>query len=349
MNIENLGNKDGVATLLSGEALSRLLGSRDEILSQVEEKLGLRLVARGSEVKVMGADPEDADVLALVADMFGQFGRMAEKGMKPSGTEIRYAIDMIASGVRPNMLSLSESVVCVSNRGKGVRPYTAGQKDYVDAIEKNDVVFAIGPAGTGKTYLAAAAAVSALKSSAVTRVVLVRPVVEAGEHLGYLPGDLKEKIQPYVRPLYDAFYDFLPPERFNRYVEKGIIEIAPLAYMRGRTLNSSFIILDEAQNTTREQMKMFLTRLGFGSKAVITGDVTQVDLPGSKESGLRVIGDILGGIDGIAFCRLTNHDVVRHDMVQKIVKAYENYEAERNGTQNAVEVENGQISQTDIL
>jgi phosphate starvation-inducible PhoH-like protein len=217
----------------------------------------------------------------------------------------------------------------VTNRGQQVRPYTQGQREYVDAIEGNDVVFAIGPAGTGKTYLAVAMAVAAFKASKITRIVLVRPVVEAGERLGYLPGDLMEKVEPYIRPLYDAFYDLLPAERFNRYIEKGIIEIAPLAYMRGRTLNSSFIILDEAQNTTREQMKMFLTRLGLGSKAVVTGDITQVDLPGNKESGLRSIREILRGVEGVAFCDLSNYDVVRHDIVQKIVRAYEEYE--KNG------------------
>jgi phosphate starvation-inducible PhoH-like protein len=259
-------------------------------------------------------------------DLFSQFTEMARRGVRPSGAEIRYALDMIAAGLKPDFLSLMDSVICVSSRGKQIRPFTLGQKEYVDAVRDNDVVFAIGPAGTGKTYLAVAVAVAALKSARINRIVLVRPVVEAGEHLGYLPGDLLEKVQPYIRPLYDAFYDLLPPDRFNRYIEKGIIEIAPLAYMRGRTLNNSFIILDEAQNTTKEQMKMFLTRLGLGSKAVLTGDVTQIDLPGNKESGLRVVGDILRGVAGIAFCSLSSRDVVRHDIVQKIVKAYESYE-----------------------
>ena len=340
-------------TLPSEELIARLLGSRDEILPQVEEKLGLRLVVRGAEIKVLGPAAGDAALVGRLSNLFEQFGEMMKKGIRPSGTEIRYAIDSVAEGKRPNLVSLVESVICVSNRGKGIRPYTAGQKEYVDAIEENDVTFGIGPAGTGKTYLAVAMAVAALKASKINRIVLVRPVVEAGEHLGYLPGDLKEKIQPYVRPLYDAFYDLLPSERFNRYAEKGVIEIAPLAYMRGRTLNNSFIILDEAQNTTKEQMKMFLTRLGLGSKAVITGDITQVDLPGSKESGLRLISGILQGIAGISFCRLTNHDVVRHDIVQKIVKAYEAYEEkmERNSAANAAkttEEDDGQVSQTDV-
>lgn len=312
-----------VITLPSEEILSRLLGTKDEFLSAIEEKLGVRVTVRGTDINI----PDDDPVLASgIADLFVQLSEMIRRGTKPSGVELRYALDMLASGKRPDLLSLIEATICVSNRGKQIRPYTEGQKAYVDAIGNNDVVFAIGPAGTGKTYLAVAAAVAALKASRINRIVLVRPVVEAGEHLGYLPGDLLEKIDPYIRPLYDAFYDLLPPDRFSRYVEKGIIEIAPLAYMRGRTLNNSFIILDEAQNTTKEQMKMFLTRLGLGSKAVLTGDITQVDLPGSKESGLRVVGNILRGVPGIAFCSLTNHDVVRHDIVQKIVRAYEEYE-----------------------
>ncbi|MDR3331981.1 MAG: PhoH family protein [Synergistaceae bacterium] len=312
-----------VTSLPSEDALVRLLGSRDEILSAIEERLGLRVVVRGAEIHI----PDDDPVLARnLIDLFGQFAEMIARGAPPSGVEIRYALDMLADGRSLDMTSLLDSIICSTNRGNQIRPFTLGQKEYVDAINANDVVFAIGPAGTGKTYLAVAVAVAALKSSRITRIVLVRPVVEAGEHLGYLPGDLLEKVQPYVRPLYDAFYDLLPPDRFNKYVEKGVIEIAPLAYMRGRTLNNSFIILDEAQNTTKEQMKMFLTRLGLGSKAVLTGDVTQIDLPGNKESGLKVIGDILSGVSGIAFCSLTSLDVVRHDIVQKIVKAYESYE-----------------------
>ncbi|MDR1916445.1 MAG: PhoH family protein [Synergistaceae bacterium] len=310
-------------TLPSEEILARMLGVKDEILSVIEDRLGLRLVVRGADIYIPDDDP---DLAANLTNLIGQFVDMTARGARPSGVEVRYALDLLADGHRPDLLSLLENTICVTNRGKQVRPYTQGQKEYVDAIDSNDVIFAIGPAGTGKTYLAVAKAVAALRSSSITRIVLVRPVVEAGERLGYLPGDLLEKIDPYIRPLHDAFYDLLPTERFTRYVEKGIIEIAPLAYMRGRTLNSSFIILDEAQNTTREQMKMFLTRLGLGSKAVVTGDITQVDLPANKESGLRMIGDILKEIPGIAFCNLTNYDVVRHDIVQKIVRAYEAFE-----------------------
>jgi phosphate starvation-inducible PhoH-like protein len=312
-----------IVSVPSAEILARLLGTRDEILSSVEERLGLHLVVRGGDIMI----PEDNPALAAgLADLLEQISEMARRGNRPSEVEILRALDMLASGERPDLLPLLDSAICVSNRGKIIRPYTHGQKEYVDAMGKNDVVFAIGPAGTGKTYLAVAVAASALKASRVNRIVLVRPVVEAGERLGYLPGDLMEKIDPYIRPLYDAFYDLLPAEKFDRYVEKGVIEIAPLAYMRGRTLNNSFIILDEAQNTTKEQMKMFLTRLGMGSKAVLTGDVTQVDLPSGKESGLRAVQGILRGIEGIAFCNLSNSDVVRHDIVQRIVKAYEVYE-----------------------
>lgn len=316
-------SKERIMSIPSEEIVSRLLGTRDEVLVSIEARLGLKLVVRGTDIHI----PDDSPVLAAnVVDFLGQLSEMIRRGVKPNGIEIRYALDLLASGQKTDLLPLLESTICVTNQGKQVRPYTLGQKEYIDAIRKNDVTFAVGPAGTGKTYLAVAMAVAALKASKINRIVLVRPVVEAGERLGYLPGDLLEKVEPYIRPLYDAFYDLLPPDRFNRYIEKGIIEIAPLAYMRGRTLNNSFIILDEAQNTTKEQMKMFLTRMGLGSKAVLTGDITQIDLPSSKESGLRVIVDILKDVEGIAFCHLSNYDVVRHDIVQKIVRAYEGYE-----------------------
>jgi phosphate starvation-inducible PhoH-like protein len=306
--------------------MAGLLGTRDEILSTIEERLGVSLVARGNDIHI----PDDGTGLAEdIANVLGQFVSMTLRGFRPSSFDIRCAVDMLAAGRKPDLLSLVGRTVCVTNRGRQVRPYTEGQMEYVNAMENSDIVFATGPAGTGKTYLAAAAATAALKASKVERIVLVRPVVEAGERLGYLPGDMLEKVEPYVRPLYDSFYDLLPPERFNRYIEKGVIEIAPLAYMRGRTLNACFAILDEAQNTTREQMKMFLTRLGVGSKAVITGDITQIDLPGNKESGLCTVKDILKGVEGIAFCDLSNDDVVRHDIVRKIVRAYEEYE--KNG------------------
>lgn len=303
------------------------LGTNDELLCIIEQRFGVRITVRGSDVMISGATSELEESLI---DLFDQITDASRKGLRVSSTELRSALDSIEAGERAEMILRTSGPICVSNSGRPVRPYTPAQRAYVDAMEHNDVVFGIGPAGTGKTYLAAAVAVAALKARKVNRVVLVRPVVEAGEHLGYLPGDLADKIDPYLRPLYDAFGDLLPPERFSRSVEKGVIEVAPLAYMRGRTLNDSFIILDEAQNTTKEQMKMFLTRLGFGSKAVLTGDITQIDLPGGKESGLRVIGDILKGVEGVAFCHLTNRDVVRHELVQRIVKAYEDHEQAAN-------------------
>lgn len=309
-------------TLSSEEELSRLLSSKDGMLAEIESRLGVSVIARGSDVIVQGSDlAVDGAVM-----LFEQMSSMLSRGGRPSGVEVRYALGVIEDGGRPDLRTLAERTICMTNKGKPIRPYTAAQMAYVDAIRENDITFGIGPAGTGKTYLAAALAVAALKDASASRVVLVRPVVEAGEHLGFLPGDMQEKIDPYLRPLYDAFYDLLSPERFSRYVEKGVIEAAPLAYMRGRTINSSFIILDEAQNTTKEQMKMFLTRLGMGSRAVITGDITQIDLPGGKESGLRSVERILGDVPGIAFCRLSDRDVVRHDIVQRIVRAYEEHE-----------------------
>lgn len=311
------------------ESIVRLLAGHDEILRLVEREFPVRVFARGESLSIKG---DDAALIERLEDLLTQYAELSLAGQKFSSAEIRYGLHQIGAGERVNLKSLYEEVVCVSNRGKAIRPYTNGQKEYIRSIRANDITFAIGPAGTGKTYLAVAQAVALLKSAKINRIVLVRPVVEAGERLGYLPGDLMEKIAPYLRPLYDAFYDLLPAERFDRYVEKGVIELAPLAYMRGRTLNDSFIILDEAQNTTQEQMKMFLTRLGFGSKAVVTGDVTQIDLPGNKESGLKVVTRILKNIEGISFIKLSNQDVVRHEIVQKIVRAYELYDERRKNS-----------------
>lgn len=313
----------------SSESIVRLLSGHDDILRMVEQAYPVKIFARGSTLTIKG---EDEKLIKSLEDLLTQFAELALNGQKLSSAEIRYGLNQIARGESFNLKLLYDEVVCISNRGKPIRAYTSGQKEYMQAIRENDITFAIGPAGTGKTYLAVAQAVAYLKSAKVNRIVLVRPVVEAGERLGYLPGDLTDKVEPYLRPLYDAFYDLLPTDRFNRYFEKGIIELAPLAYMRGRTLNDSFIILDEAQNTTAEQMKMFLTRLGFGSKAVITGDITQVDLPTNKESGLKLVQTILNDIEGIAFVRLSNHDVVRHEIVQRIVRAYEEYDQRRKTT-----------------
>ena len=244
---------------------------------------------------------------------------------------MRYLITLVSEGNEDQIAKIAKDVVCITAKGKPIKAKTVGQQNYMKAIQKNTVTIGVGPAGTGKTYLAVAAAVSAFRERTVNRIILTRPAVEAGERLGFLPGDLQNKVDPYLRPLYDALYDMLGAETFQKYQERGSIEVAPLAYMRGRTLDDSFIILDEAQNTTREQMKMFLTRLGFGSKIVITGDVTQIDLPDGKPSGLREAMRVLKKVEGIGICELTNADVVRHVMVQRIVKAYEEYETAKNG------------------
>ena len=311
---------------LTDASVVKLLAEQEEILRLVEQSFPVKVYARGSSLSIKG---DDEALIKKLENLLVQYAELSLSGHKFNSAEIRYGLHSIQNGETVNLRSLYNDIVCISNRGKAIRPYTNGQKGYIQAIRDNDITFGIGPAGTGKTYLAVAQAVAYLKSAKISRIILVRPVVEAGERLGYLPGDMNEKVAPYLRPLYDAFYELLPAERFDRYFEKGVIELAPLAYMRGRTLNDSFIILDEAQNTTPEQMKMFLTRLGFGSKAVITGDVTQVDLPGTKESGLKVVQDILKGVPGVSFIKLNDGDVVRHEIVQRIVRAYEDYDRRR--------------------
>lgn len=320
MSVED---KKKIIDIGDGEVLTRLLGVKDENIRIIEQRFPVRVGVRGSQLILQG--PDD-NVLEIVSGFVSQIHQVARKGHRVTSADVRYALDVIAEEGTVDLSPLYNDVIVTTSRGKPVRPRTAGQKDYIEAMRNNDIVFSIGPAGTGKTYLAVCQAVALLKASRISRIILVRPAVEAGESLGFLPGDLREKVEPYVRPLYDAFYDLFSPERFMRYVDKNIIEIAPLAYMRGRTLNDSFIILDEAQNTTPEQMKMFLTRLGFGSKAVVTGDITQIDLPSGKLSGLKEVRKILHGIEGIQFISLTNRDVVRHQIVQKVVKAYERYE-----------------------
>lgn len=299
-------------------SMVELLGQRDEVLRAVED--GFRTVdvhVRGNEVTLAGA-PGD---VALVTRLVDELVDMAAAGTPLSPDVVRRTVTMLAAGAdtRPaDVLTFN----ILSSRGKTIRPKTAGQKDYVDAIDRHTVTFGIGPAGTGKTYLAMAKAVQALQARQVNRIVLTRPAVEAGERLGFLPGTLADKIDPYLRPLHDALHDMVDPESIPRLMEAGTIEVAPLAYMRGRTLNDAFIILDEAQNTSTEQMKMFLTRLGFGSKVVVTGDVTQTDLPSGTTSGLRVVESILADVDDVAFCRLSSHDVVRHRLVGEIIDAY---------------------------
>lgn len=299
---------------------------QDQVIREIEREFDLEVLGRGDLIVLKGGDESQ---VRGVADLLSRLGEMDDRRLPIELHVLREAMDEIKRGGKSTLLDRWDDspVVYQTAKGRQVRPHTSGQIDYVKALMESEVTFAIGPAGTGKTYLAAAFALSLLKGGQISRIVLVRPVVEAGERLGFLPGDIMEKVEPYLRPLYDAFFDLLSPDKFMRLLDRKVIEIVPLAYMRGRTLNESFIILDEAQNTTPEQMKMFLTRMGIGSKAVVTGDVTQVDLPQGKDSGLLGVEAILGGISGISFVRLSASDVVRHPIVQKIVRAYEDYEA----------------------
>ena len=299
--------------------LSCLFGSFDENIRRIEDSLCVSIVNRGSELKVTG-DEEAAD--KAVRTLEGLL-KLAAKGDAIDEQRVRYLIALVNEGKDDLVGKMADDVVCITAKGKPIKAKTVGQQKYMQAIQKNTITLGVGPAGTGKTYLAVAAAVAAFRERTVNRIILTRPAVEAGERLGFLPGDLQNKVDPYLRPLYDALYDMLGPENFQKYQERGAIEVAPLAYMRGRTLDDSFIILDEAQNTTKEQMKMFLTRLGFGSKIVITGDVTQIDLPDDKVSGLKDAIRVLEGVKDIAICKLTSADVVRHALVQEIINAYE--------------------------
>ena len=304
------------------EQVIEVFGSFDENIRKIEDAFGVHVINRGEELKVQG-EAENADRGARAIEGLLV---LASKGEAIDEQKVRYLIDLVKSGNDDKIGSMAQDVVCVTAKGKPIKAKTLGQQKYLRAIEKNTITLGVGPAGTGKTYLAVAEAVAAFRAKAVNRIILTRPAVEAGERLGFLPGDLQNKVDPYLRPLYDALFDMLGPEIYNKYLERGNIEVAPLAYMRGRTLDDSFIILDEAQNTTREQMKMFLTRLGFGSKIVITGDVTQIDLPRDKVSGLKEAKRVLDGVEDIAICRLGAQDVVRHALVQRIVAAYDRYE-----------------------
>ena len=303
-----------------------VFGSFDENIKLIEAELGVSVVSRGDQLKISG---EAENVMYAVKAVQGLLGLA---GRKESITEqnVRYIINLVRAGNEEHINDIARDVLCVTAKGKPIKAKTLGQKRYVDAIKKNTITLGIGPAGTGKTYLAVAAAVAAFRDKQVNRIILTRPAVEAGERLGFLPGDLQSKVDPYLRPLYDALFEMLGAETYQKYVERGNIEVAPLAYMRGRTLDDSFIILDEAQNTSREQMKMFLTRLGFGSKIVITGDVTQIDLPRDTVSGLKEAMRVLDGVKDIAICKLNEADVVRHVIVQRIIKAYEADENRRN-------------------
>ncbi len=302
------------------EQLINLFGNFDENIKQIEKVYSVKITSHGGQIKIVG----EAENVSKAYRAIGCLLTMINKGESITTQSIGCVLDMVADGEEDKISSITDAgCICITSKGKPVKPKTLGQKKYVEAINSNTITIGVGPAGTGKTYLAVAAAVSAFRAKKVNRIILTRPAVEAGEKLGFLPGDLQQKVDPYLRPLYDGLFDMLGAENFQRCQERGDIEVAPLAYMRGRTLDDSFIILDEAQNTTKEQMKMFLTRLGFNSKAVVTGDITQIDLPDGKTSGLKDAVRILKNIDDIAIVNLTGKDVVRHRLVQEIIKAYE--------------------------
>ncbi len=311
-----------IITFEAMEQAVALFGSFDENIRMIEREYSVSIVSRGSDLKVMG----DEENVSLAVRAIDSLLTLINKGETISEQNVRYVLSLVNEGNEDKLSTMTTDSICITSKGRPVKPKTLGQKNYTKAIEDNTITFGVGPAGTGKTYLAVAMAVTAFRAKEVNRIILTRPAVEAGEKLGFLPGDLQSKVDPYLRPLYDALFDMLGAENFQRYQERGAIEVAPLAYMRGRTLDDSFIILDEAQNTTPEQMKMFLTRLGFRSKMVVTGDITQIDLPDGKQSGLKKVLNILKNIDDIEIVRFNQKDVVRHRLVQDIIKAYEKYE-----------------------
>lgn len=299
-----------------------LFGSLDENIKLIEKTFDVDIASRRGEVQIIG----EKETVIIVEKLINRLIEIVKRQGKLTKQEVLYTIELVMKGEEGKITTLLDDTICITAKGKTLKPKTLGQKRYINAIRNNDIVFGVGPAGTGKTYLAMAMAVKAFKNKEVDRIILTRPAVEAGESLGFLPGDLREKVDPYLRPLFDALFDILGTETYSKYIERGLIEVAPLAYMRGRTLDSSFIILDEAQNTTNEQMKMFLTRLGIGSKAIITGDITQIDLPKGKTSGLKNVQNILNDVKGIEFVYLDKKDVVRHQLVQRIIEAYERQE-----------------------
>ena len=310
-----------IITIEKIEHLLNIFGSYDENINALQKEYNVSIVNRGDDIKITGTEEN----VAAAAKAIETLVLLSEKGERINDQNLRYVFSLVKEGLQNEVEKLSDDGICVTLKGKIVKPKTLGQKKYVDAIRKNTVVLGVGPAGTGKTYLAVAMAVKAFRAHDVSKIILTRPAVEAGEKLGFLPGDLQNKVDPYLRPLYDALFEMLGAETFAKQLERGAIEVAPLAYMRGRTLDNSFIILDEAQNTTPEQMKMFLTRLGFGSKIVITGDVTQIDLPDSRRSGLIEAMKVLKNVEDISINRFTEKDVVRHKLVQDIIKAYEKF------------------------
>lgn len=311
------------------ENLIALFGSFDCNVKLIEKSFDVAIINRGSEIKIGGGAENTEKAVKAIQNLLG----LIAGGTMISEQEVRYVISQVEEGNEKELESLGKDCVCITSRGVPIKAKTLGQKKYIEAIEKNPIVFGIGPAGTGKTYLAVAMAVQAFKNKEVNRIILTRPAVEAGEKLGFLPGDLQEKVDPYLRPLYDALGDMLGGESFHKNIERGLIEVAPLAYMRGRTLDDAFIILDEAQNTTPEQMKMFLTRMGFSSKIVVTGDITQIDLPSDKKSGLKDAEAVLKNVEDVEFMYLSDKDVVRHVLVQRIIQAYEKKAIERERKQ----------------
>jgi len=311
-----------IITFDAMEQAVSLFGSFDENIKLIENEFAVSIISRGSDLKIVG----DAENVSFAVRAVNALLTLINKGETLSDQNVRYAIGLVKEGNDDKLAKMATDTVCITAKGKPIKAKTIGQKKYCEAINKNTITFGVGPAGTGKTYLAVALAVTAFRAKQVDKIILTRPAVEAGEKLGFLPGDLQSKVDPYLRPLYDALYDMLGAENFQKYQERGSIEVAPLAYMRGRTLDDSFIILDEAQNTTPEQMKMFLTRLGFNSKMVVTGDITQIDLPAGKKSGLTKVMRILKNVDDIEICKFTQKDVVRHRLVQEIIRAYEKYE-----------------------
>ena len=308
------------------EQAVNIFGSFDENVRLIEAEFGVTVANREGELRVNG-EPEDT---MLACKALQALLTLSNRGEPINEQNVRYVIGLVRAGQEDKVSELTQDVICISSKGRPIKPKTIGQKQYVESILKNTVTIGVGPAGTGKTYLAVAAAVAAFRERKINRIILTRPAVEAGERLGFLPGDLQSKVDPYLRPLYDALFDMLGAETYQKYLERGNIEVAPLAYMRGRTLDDSFIILDEAQNTSCEQMKMFLTRMGFGSKMVITGDATQIDLPADKMSGLKQAVRVLRDVEGIGICELNDQDVVRHVMVQRIIRAYQDYEDAKN-------------------
>lgn len=306
-----------------------LFGNFDENIKLIEEALKIDVILREGNIVLMGEEKNVNKALKLMTELH----QSVSNGKNIDKQSISYSLSLLLEGNEDKLKELEDTIV-LTQKGKAVQPKTLGQKEYINLIKNNDITFGVGPAGTGKTYLAVAMAVKAFKRDEVSRIILTRPAVEAGENLGFLPGDLKDKVDPYLRPLYDALFDMLGADKFNKYLERGLIEVAPLAFMRGRTLDNAFIILDEAQNTTREQMKMFLTRLGFGSKAVVTGDLTQTDLPDNKRSGLLHARDVLKGVEGIGSITLTERDVVRHALVQRIIVAYDKYDKKQEEIKN---------------